>query len=47
MNYIYWHTDRIGALTNRISAENHRHWMLQLFLSLDGLLDINAAGKNL
>lgn len=37
MNRIYWQSDRIGMLTDHLNANKHTHWMLQLFLSLDGL----------
>lgn len=35
MNRIYWDEDKIGMLTDQINAEPHKHWMMQIFLSLE------------
>lgn len=47
MNRIYWQTDRIGMLTDHLNANKHTHWMLQLFLSLDGLLEVSILEEKL
>jgi AraC-like DNA-binding protein len=40
MNYIIKHEKNLGALSNTVKAESHKHWMLQLFLSSEDNLDI-------
>lgn len=47
MNYIYWQPDKIGFFTNTLNAQKHSHWMLQLFLSLDGLIEIEVDNKKI
>lgn len=47
MNYIYWQHDRIGVFTKTLNTEKHSHWMLQLFLSLDGQLKIKVNEKEI
>lgn len=47
MNYIYWQHGRIGIFTNTLNTEKHSHWMLQLFLSLNGQLKIEVNEKEI
>ena len=47
INYIYWQHGRIGIFTNTLNTEKHSHWMLQLFLSLNGQLKIEVNEKEI
>lgn len=47
MNRIYWSKDKITMLTDHLAAEKHSHLMLQLFLSLEGSMEIEVAGKKI
>lgn len=40
INKIFWQVDKIGIISNHLEAENHRHWMLQLFIGLEDLVEI-------
>ena len=40
MNKIYWDKDIIARLTNQIDSVPHKHWAIQLFLSLEKDLEI-------
>ncbi len=44
---IYWDKDKISMLTDQIDAVEHKHWALQLFLSLKENLDICISGKRI
>lgn len=46
MNRIYWHIDKIGMITDQLNADMHTHWMQQLFLSLDGTLELELPNEN-
>lgn len=46
MNYIFMSESLISAFTDSVEAEEHKHWMLQLFMSLEGDLDIKIKGKS-
>lgn len=45
MNDIILYEENIGAVTNQITADTHKHWMLQLFVSLEDMLTITINGK--
>ncbi|RFA35628.1 hypothetical protein CAI16_07490 [Virgibacillus dokdonensis] len=45
MNYILFGKDSIASFSNTTKAESHKHWMLQIFLSLDGEMIIEVSGK--
>lgn len=45
MNQIFLYKENIGALTNRIEADEHKHWMLQLFVSVENDLVLEINGK--
>lgn len=47
MNYIIKPGKNLAAVSDTVKAENHKHWMLQLFLSCAGNLDINVEGKEI
>lgn len=47
MNYIIMADNHMSAFTNCIEASTHKHWMLQLFLSIDKPFNINIKGQNL
>ncbi len=47
MNKIYWGKDKITMLTDHLAAKNHSHLMLQLFLSLEGSMEIRVSGKRI
>lgn len=47
MNRIYWDEDKISMLTDQLNAEKHSHWMLQLFLSLTGELELWVSGQRI
>lgn len=42
MNYIMKHDRNFIAISNRIEANCHKHWLLQMFLSSDGKLAIEV-----
>ncbi len=46
MNVIFTYENGMGAVTNTVKASTHKHWMLQLFLSADGPLDMAVEGKS-
>lgn len=45
MNQIFLYKENIGALTNRIEADEHKHWMLQLFVSVEKDLEMKINTK--
>lgn len=47
MNRIYWGKDSIGIVTDQIDAAPHSHPMMQLFLSIEGVLDIEVSDEML
>lgn len=47
MNYIIKSGKNLAAVSNTVKAENHKHWMLQMFLGCRGNLDINVAGEEI
>ncbi|MBD5106527.1 MAG: AraC family transcriptional regulator, partial [Lachnospiraceae bacterium] len=47
MNRIYWSEDKITMLTDHLDAKKHSHFMLQLFLSLEGNMEILVSGKRI
>lgn len=47
MNYIVMADTHISAFTNTIEADTHKHWMVQVFLSLDKPFDITIEGEPL
>ena len=47
MNYIITDKSCISAFSDAIDADNHKHWMLQLFYAIDRDLLINAAGSEI
>lgn len=47
MNDIFMCGQHYGAITNSIEADLHRHWLLQLFISMDKNLIINVEGQRI
>lgn len=45
MNYIIKYGRNIGAITGRVEADSHKHWLLQLLLSSKKELDIKVKGQ--
>lgn len=45
MNKIYWDRDKISMITDQIDAVSHKHWAMQLFLSLEKELEISVGGE--
>lgn len=45
MNRIYWDRDKISILTDQIEAIEHKHYAIQLFLSIGRHLDLYVSGK--
>lgn len=45
MNKIFWDRDKISIITDQIEAVPHKHWAMQLFLSLEKNLEISVEGK--
>lgn len=45
MNRIYWDRDKISILTDQIESIEHKHYALQLFLSIDKPLNLYVSGK--
>lgn len=44
---VFFDTDNIGIITDMLDAEEHSHYPIQLFLSMDEPLKITIAGKAL
>lgn len=42
---VFFDTDNIGMITDMLDAEEHSHYPIQLFLSMDEPLKITIAGK--
>lgn len=47
MNVIFSYGDGFGGVTNTVKADTHKHWMLQLFLSAEGELNIAVEGQSM
>ncbi len=47
MNKIYWDKDSISIITNQIEAIPHKHWAMQLFLSVEKNLEITVEGQKI
>ncbi|BAE82698.1 helix-turn-helix domain-containing protein [Desulfitobacterium hafniense] len=45
MNYIIKYGRNVGAISDRVEADSHKHWLLQLFLSIEKELDIKVKGQ--
>ena len=45
INKIFWDTDRISMITNHINAEIHSHYMLQIFIGIEDMVDIKINNK--
>ena len=45
MNRIYWDEDKICFLTNQMHTEAHKHWVMQLFLSLEEDVELWVEGE--
>ena len=45
MNRIYWDRDKISILTDQIESTEHKHYVMQLFLSIDKPLNLYVSGK--
>ena len=45
MNRIYWDRDKISILTDQIESIEHKHYAIQLFLSIDKPLNLYVSGK--
>lgn len=44
MNVIFQCDHHLGAITNAVKADSHKHWMLQLFICAEDTLDIVVEG---
>lgn len=44
---IFWHKEYIGILTNQLNAQLHRHWMLQLFIGVEGSVELHVNEKTI
>ena len=42
MNKIYWDRDKISIITDQIESVPHKHWTMQLFLSIEKNLEIGV-----
>ena len=42
MNKIYWDRDKISIITDQIESVPHKHWAMQLFLSIEKNLKIGV-----
>lgn len=42
MNKIYWDRDKISIITDQIESVPHKHWAMQLFLSIEKNLEISV-----
>lgn len=42
MNKIYWDRDKISIITDQIESVPHKHWAMQLFLSIEKNLEIGV-----
>ncbi|WP_077298317.1 AraC family transcriptional regulator [Virgibacillus pantothenticus] len=47
MNYILFGNESIASFSDVIKAECHRHWMIQLFLSLDEEMTMEVDGQQI
>ena len=47
INKIFWDTDRISMITNHINAEIHSHYMLQIFIGIEDMVDIKINNKSI
>ncbi len=47
MNRIYWDTDKISMLTDRLDASAHSHGMIQFFLCLEDSLEIKVGKEKI
>lgn len=47
MNKIYWDNDKISIITDQMEAVEHKHWAMQLFLSMDKDLRLRVSGKQI
>ena len=47
MNYIVMDKSCMSAFGDAIDADNHKHWMLQLFYAFDNDLQINVNGNDI
>ncbi|SHN57463.1 helix-turn-helix domain-containing protein [Desulfitobacterium chlororespirans] len=45
MNCIIKYGRNVGAISDRVEADSHKHWLLQLFLSIEEELDIKVKGQ--
>lgn len=46
-NKIFWDTDRISMITNHINAKTHRHYMLQIFIGIEDMVDISINSQSI
>ena len=46
INKIFWDTDRISMITNHINAEILSHYMLQIFIGIEDMVDIKINNKS-
>lgn len=47
INKIFWGSSKIDILTNQINAETHSHYMLQVFLGIEDIVEIIVNGKSI
>lgn len=47
MKKIFWQKDKVGMISDHLTTTEHSHWLIQLFLSLDGKLKINVEGEEI
>jgi AraC-like DNA-binding protein len=47
MNKIYWDRDKISIITDQIEAVPHKHWAMQLFLSVEKEFEISVGKQQI
>lgn len=47
MNKIYWDRDKISIITDQIESVPHKHWVMQLFLSIEKNLEIGVENNTI
>ena len=47
MNKIYWDRDKISIITDQIESVPHKHWVMQLFLSIEKNLEIGVGNNTI
>lgn len=47
MKKIFWQKDKVGMISDHLLATEHSHWLIQLFLSLDGKLKMKVDSQEI